>query len=169
LQNLSSHRGRWKLGQSSWWTRGAPYSRTGSPPALTCSAGIAFTAAAEAQQPRKIVRIGYLSATSVPDTNIWNFRQGKILSPLTTEKRRQRPADRSQMTSCSISSCCYFRPAPTRGDSERNNVDPGIARSSSDPEITAKLARPRSDSMNTNPRAKWRPLALSCAATIVSD
>ena len=50
------------------------------------------------------------------------------------------------------------------------NMDPGAVRSGSDFEIAAKLARSRSDAINTNPWAKRRLLQLAFrAATIVSD
>jgi hypothetical protein len=53
---------------------------------------------------------------------------------------------------------------------ERCNMDPGAVRSCSDFEIAAKLARSRSDAIDTNPGAKRRLLLITfCAATIVSD
>jgi putative ABC transport system substrate-binding protein len=46
---------------------------------LGSAAGYHTIGTADAQQPPKITRIGYLSATSVPDTNIQSFRQGMHL------------------------------------------------------------------------------------------
>jgi hypothetical protein len=53
---------------------------------------------------------------------------------------------------------------------KRYSMDFGAARSRSDFEITAKLARSRSDAINTNPGAERRTVLLAHRpATIVSD
>jgi hypothetical protein len=49
-------------------------------------------------------------------------------------------------------------------------MDPGAVRSRSDFEIPSKLARPRSDAIDTNPGPERRLLLPTfCAAAIVSD